>query len=234
MKLREKKKKLAELFDNAKALQETNGLDFLSLFITVVQRIPRYILLLNDLIKNTPAADKEHKRLSRAIELISSIAQDINERKAAFEDLNELGRLASDIASLPIKLNEPGRRIIYSAALTCRSASADKFKEAKCWLFSDSVIVTVQTCGLMGALTRKSWKLIFFAFLKSTRVTDLQRENVISIEAKGSVLELQVDNPQLWVTKLSEAIAAVAPKLKDKQSKSVLASFSGKSFFGKK
>src|SRR3989338_1326342 len=66
-KIRKDKKQVEEVFANAKVLKETNGLDFFSLFITIVQRMPRYLLLLQDLLKNTPSDGKEHQLLAKAI-----------------------------------------------------------------------------------------------------------------------------------------------------------------------
>eukprot|EP00727_Mastigamoeba_balamuthi_P007063 m51a1_g2978 putative domain containing protein (498) ;mRNA; r:715402-717045 len=49
-----------------------------SLLITPVQRIPRYILLLQDILSHTSADDPQHAKLSKALNLLSEIAAEVN------------------------------------------------------------------------------------------------------------------------------------------------------------
>lgn len=56
----DKKGPFAQFLINAKTRPECMGLDFLALLITPVQRILRYKLLLEDLIKHTPNDHPDH------------------------------------------------------------------------------------------------------------------------------------------------------------------------------
>lgn len=215
MKIRKQKKEVAELFDNARVLQETNGLDFFSLFITIVQRLPRYVLMLQDLAKHVPTTEREHKLLTQAIATISTAAQEINERKAAFEDMNALGRLSADIAALPFKLNKPGRRIVESGELQARHGTSAGFKNCKFWLFNDSLLLARQQTALLGKPS-KPWKLVHFSFLAKSEFVSAG-EDIVSIEAvKTKPVQVRVSGASAdWITKMYLARSRAPKKLKD-------------------
>lgn len=52
-----------------------------SLLITPVQRIPRYVLLLQDLLKHTEVSHPDFPHLTKALELVKNIAMSINDTK---------------------------------------------------------------------------------------------------------------------------------------------------------
>ena len=61
--------------------QEMLGQNLESLLMTPVQRIPRYVLLLTDLLKSTPNQHPDKQNLAGALEFISELAEYINEKK---------------------------------------------------------------------------------------------------------------------------------------------------------
>lgn len=195
-KLRKKKKQVDEVFDNAKGLKETNGLDFFSLFITIVQRLPRYVLLLQDLLKHTSAEDKEHRLLSKALTTLSACAAEINERKAAYESMNELVRLAASIGAVPIKLDTPGRRIMEAAEVhASHHQKTSASKDAKYWLFNDCIIFARRQPAVLEALG-KPWKVIHFSFLFQTEfIDDNAAQNIVRIESSTVKKPLFVQAP---------------------------------------
>src|SRR3989338_5631090 len=69
-----------------KAVPECRGLDVLSLLIQPVQRIPRYVMLLSDLLKCNGPQHPHMARLSEARDKMSAIADKINTEKAAAEN----------------------------------------------------------------------------------------------------------------------------------------------------
>jgi hypothetical protein len=194
-KLRKEKKQLEEVFDNARVLKETNGLDFFSLYITIVQRLPRYLLLLEDLRKHTPDSEKEYQLLNKAITNLSTAATEINERKAAFESMNELAQLANEIGALPIKLDTPGRRLVASDELraTHGKKKPSEFSPARFWLFNDCVVVARR--NLLGAIA-KPWKVIHFSFLVETEfIEEDAAQNIVRIEASSLKKPLRIVVP---------------------------------------
>lgn len=73
----------AHAFLSACELQKgCGGLDLRSLLIQPVQRIPRYRLLLSEILKYTTRDDPERPKLQRALELVMQVAATINDNIA--------------------------------------------------------------------------------------------------------------------------------------------------------
>eukprot|EP01123_Difflugia_compressa_P001337 TRINITY_DN11529_c0_g1_i1.p1 TRINITY_DN11529_c0_g1~~TRINITY_DN11529_c0_g1_i1.p1 ORF type:complete len:104 (-),score=7.37 TRINITY_DN11529_c0_g1_i1:128-439(-) len=56
--------------------------------ITVIQRLPRYVLLLTDLIKNTKSDHPDYPGLSRALEILKAGVHHVNSKKKKWNSLN--------------------------------------------------------------------------------------------------------------------------------------------------
>lgn len=68
----------------------TAFLSFESKLIVPVQRIPRYQLLLRDLIKHTPEEHPDRQQLEQALDKIEEIGAYVNERQRHYEGLNKV------------------------------------------------------------------------------------------------------------------------------------------------
>jgi len=71
--------------------------DITAFLIQPVQRIPRYILLLSDLIKHTSSDHIDYDDLSDALEKIKHVAEFINESKRDSENMMKLNQLQSQL-----------------------------------------------------------------------------------------------------------------------------------------
>lgn len=105
--------------DVRKNLQERGNLDLMSYLIMPVQRIPRYVLLLRELKKNTPTEHQHYEELQEAIEKVQRIASHINESRREMENMSALLRLRETIHGLPehLVLFEPHRHLIKEAKM---------------------------------------------------------------------------------------------------------------------
>lgn len=83
-----------------------------SYLIMPVQRIPRYRMLLSDLIKATPPTHAEHKVLSSALHEIESIAAHINEKRRQHEGQKVLVMLQHLIPDRFQTIIKPPRRYL--------------------------------------------------------------------------------------------------------------------------
>lgn len=82
--------KFAEFIVKTKEIPEVRGLDLLSYLIMPVQRIPRYILLVQDLIKHTPPEHPDRKLLDLALVKTKGSADRLNEDKRQAERVNKV------------------------------------------------------------------------------------------------------------------------------------------------
>jgi len=67
--------------EKQKLSPESNQLDFASFLIMPIQRIPRYVLLLQDLFKHTRKSHPDYVSLKSALEKMRQVAGYVNEKK---------------------------------------------------------------------------------------------------------------------------------------------------------
>lgn len=126
---------------HAKAVEEAKGMNLNSYLITPIQRVPRYKLLLTEVLKYSDESHPDTAQLKVALEEISKAAQLINEavRKEEFrEGLKEL----EDRFTSKLTLDAPNREFFFEGLLTkvCRRDS----KPFLFFLFSDLLVYGVE------------------------------------------------------------------------------------------
>jgi len=96
----EKNKKKApfkELLDLNFMDPRGKGLDLSSFLIQPVQRLPRYELLLKDLIKNTEHTHGDYQDLCDGMQRVVKVTTHINEKKREKESVNQVAKLKSQL-----------------------------------------------------------------------------------------------------------------------------------------
>ena len=108
------------------AKKEEVGFDIMSYLIMPVQRIPRYVMLLEDMLKHTWDDHCDREAIGSALDKISGVAAEVNEAKRRAEDMNKVLEVQDSISSLlsGIKkdaglttLVDPARRYIRQGRL---------------------------------------------------------------------------------------------------------------------
>jgi hypothetical protein len=62
----------------------------MDLVVLPIQRIPRYVLLLEDMARSTPLRHPDYQPLITALEKMKTVAQYVNERKRDSENLQNV------------------------------------------------------------------------------------------------------------------------------------------------
>ncbi|CAL1543406.1 unnamed protein product [Lymnaea stagnalis] len=119
---------------------EVMGLKLNALLITPVQRIPRYKMLLEELLKNTPNQHHDYISLSEAAEKIAEIASHINEHIRQNENFMKMLAIQRSFDSSAPKLLAPGRQFIKEGPLKKVSRKGGKSYERMFFLFSDILL----------------------------------------------------------------------------------------------
>lgn len=114
----------------------SRGQNIQSLLITPVQRIPRYLLLLESLLSRTPEAHPDHALLAGAVKLVRGIASELNESKRNHDDAKLMFAIALHIDPPVDDLIEPHRRLLLDAVLL----DVARQKPYRFVLFSDLLI----------------------------------------------------------------------------------------------
>lgn len=66
--------------------------------VTPIQRIPRYLLLLKDLLNHTPANHPDHPKLCIVLPKMEEVANYINNEKSKFDDITTILNLSQVIS----------------------------------------------------------------------------------------------------------------------------------------
>ena len=132
--------KLQQL-ENEKCLDPFN-----SYVILPVQRIPRYRLMLQELIKTVPQGHKERSKLDDALNKILEIGVLVNENKRKMENqliLNQLFKqLKYPFGMKPFKLNPSTKFIKFGILSMYDEAAKSKCRTVNVFLFNDAIIFT--------------------------------------------------------------------------------------------
>ena len=67
------------------ALEKCNGMDINSYLVLPIQRIPRYVMLLEQMYKYTPETHPDHDDLGQVVVDIRDVADYVNDKKRAAE-----------------------------------------------------------------------------------------------------------------------------------------------------
>ncbi|GAC98618.1 hypothetical protein PHSY_006212 [Pseudozyma hubeiensis SY62] len=123
------------------------GLGFQAHLLTIVQRIPRYKLLVDDLLKSTPETHPDHVDLVRAGHMIEQVASYINENVRQHEMVLTMLGLQKSLQGLTEPLVAPGRALIKRGTLmkTCRR----NIQPREFFLFTDCLIYASPISGSM-------------------------------------------------------------------------------------
>jgi len=121
---------------------ETKSLDLLSFLIMPVQRIPRYILLLGDLLKNTPKEHSDYKETETALQKTKEIAEYLNEGKRRAENASKVVAIQDSLIGLDEELVKEGRYFVREGSLIKKKKNASDY--IYIFLLSDVLLYCVQ------------------------------------------------------------------------------------------
>ncbi|PBK98864.1 hypothetical protein ARMGADRAFT_481939 [Armillaria gallica] len=107
--------------------------------LTIVQRCPRYLLLLKDLIERTAPDDPEHAQLTAVHTLVSKITQSLNSSLHTHAQTLSLLALQKTTPNLPFQLISPGRTLLKRGSLL-QIERSEPPREREFLLFSDCLI----------------------------------------------------------------------------------------------
>ncbi|KAL0481640.1 RacGEF [Acrasis kona] len=141
----EKNKKLRAVLDKQRDLMQSMTLrnsDLESFMIVPIQRIPRYQLLLKDLLKTYEESESDFEKVKKTVFDIGNIADYCNEKRREFEQSARMMQIISDL-----KLEDfisPNRRFLHEEVSTNMTVSRnEESKSEKCdvYIFNDAVVI---------------------------------------------------------------------------------------------
>eukprot|EP00026_Physarum_polycephalum_P000728 Phypoly_transcript_00729.p1 GENE.Phypoly_transcript_00729~~Phypoly_transcript_00729.p1 ORF type:complete len:1185 (+),score=285.31 Phypoly_transcript_00729:47-3601(+) len=133
--------KFSAFIEKMRSASECNGLSFASFLIQPIQRLPRYVLLLQDLLKYTTAKHADYAQLSKALQKMKDVADYVNERKREAENLTQVLAIQAKLTGKFENLAEPHRRYVRRGILAMFDEKAN-MKSFFFFLFNDTLVYT--------------------------------------------------------------------------------------------
>eukprot|EP00027_Filamoeba_sp_ATCC50430_P015669 CAMPEP_0168566246 /NCGR_PEP_ID=MMETSP0413-20121227/14312_1 /TAXON_ID=136452 /ORGANISM="Filamoeba nolandi, Strain NC-AS-23-1" /LENGTH=847 /DNA_ID=CAMNT_0008598243 /DNA_START=54 /DNA_END=2597 /DNA_ORIENTATION=- len=117
--LKEKNKRFKEFLGALEFSPRLQGLGLQAFLILPVQRIPRYVLLLQDLLKHTVSAHPDFNNLHSALRTMKELADYINANKNDADEINKILALQDRLLNWPtnVSLVQPRRKLIREGTL---------------------------------------------------------------------------------------------------------------------
>lgn len=134
-------KKFLQLVDNCKE-NSASPLSLTDFLIMPIQRIPRYVMLLQELVKYTDEGHPDYVDINAALGKIKEIAAYLNEKKREAENREKIVEINEKISGLPAALPAPSRKFLREGALT--SVLKGKKNKSMAFLFNDLLVIVDQ------------------------------------------------------------------------------------------
>eukprot|EP01117_Protostelium_nocturnum_P020073 TRINITY_DN887_c0_g1_i1.p1 TRINITY_DN887_c0_g1~~TRINITY_DN887_c0_g1_i1.p1 ORF type:complete len:1736 (-),score=672.97 TRINITY_DN887_c0_g1_i1:47-5254(-) len=156
-----------------------------SLLILPVQRMPRYIMLLSEILKNTREDHPDHADLKLAVEQVSLTTNLLNEKKRQADNNTKIREIEESIEPNPGHLGAPGRSLILEGEFV--EVVKNQRIPIHIFLFSDLLILTRPPKKFKNSSSKH--KMIKMEHLRHVNVTDANGEECgFTIEIGGNVV----------------------------------------------
>eukprot|EP01119_Soliformovum_irregulare_P016467 TRINITY_DN4763_c0_g1_i2.p1 TRINITY_DN4763_c0_g1~~TRINITY_DN4763_c0_g1_i2.p1 ORF type:complete len:1139 (+),score=324.80 TRINITY_DN4763_c0_g1_i2:493-3417(+) len=151
--LKKQSQEVANFLENTK--KKCQYKDIQSLLIQPIQRLPRYVLLLQELKEATPSNHPDHDPLELAFVKMKVVADYVNEKKREAEDMNSVLIIQDQITypfSEPEPLIQPHRRFIKQEGVI-QLSKKNEHKVRTLFLFNDLLLLVrkVKGDGALGS-----------------------------------------------------------------------------------
>ncbi|XP_004347833.1 hypothetical protein CAOG_04008 [Capsaspora owczarzaki ATCC 30864] len=171
------------------ARPECKSFGLKEIMLTPIQRIPRYKLLLDDLVKHTEKEHPDFDTLRKAVEAMKALAQYLNEAKREAEMRREMLDITERIRDCPMLIT-PNRKFLAEfdmEELTLKSTDGSRSRafrvksDCQVFLFDDIVVITKRSGANSSgneksktALDKKALKKVTFESMMSVAEISLK------------------------------------------------------------
>lgn len=81
--------------------------------ILPVQRVTRYVLLLQDLLKNTETTHPDYGNIVQALDMVRRLSAEVNEAKRKEESMTKLFQIQKEVENCPVRLRPTWARAVH-------------------------------------------------------------------------------------------------------------------------
>jgi len=130
-------KEFRKFVDNLDYSPKLNGLCFESLQILPVQRIPRYVLLIETMLNNTPSDHSDKVLLKQCLDQLKELADDLNKEKMKSDNYEKYREILDKLDNYPDDFLKNDQRVFIKAGSMYVNKDKMKF-----FLFDDTLLLT--------------------------------------------------------------------------------------------
>ena len=183
-----------------------------ALLIAPIQRIPRYKLLLDDIVKNTPRYHPDKDNLMESRTQIDSIAWYINDQIKEYEHSKMMIDIQKSLTGGLPKIIKPDRKLVKQGNLMKVNKSGGHAQPRYVILFSDMLmyckIKGSLQAGLLDLPKPDALEVCCVLPLKHTMVEEVVGKGVFTIKCQTESLILYSPNTEDsdWVDQIQRAI----------------------------
>eukprot|EP01105_Mastigella_eilhardi_P018003 TRINITY_DN4156_c0_g1_i5.p2 TRINITY_DN4156_c0_g1~~TRINITY_DN4156_c0_g1_i5.p2 ORF type:complete len:788 (-),score=209.63 TRINITY_DN4156_c0_g1_i5:77-2440(-) len=150
---------IARHWEETRQNPQCKGLDIHSFLILPIQRLPRYVLLLTDLLRRTPEDHEDFSDLSKALHETRSVAEFVNQKKREAENMTEVYNIQQVLSGTPEDLTAPHRRFVKRGMLFERLEDKPLvFYGRAVFLFNDLLILSAPKSEITSTIKCKKGK----------------------------------------------------------------------------
>ncbi|KAJ3411349.1 hypothetical protein HDV05_002370 [Chytridiales sp. JEL 0842] len=199
----------ADFLESIPQMPECRGLRFDAFLIMPIQRVPRYKLLLQELLRHTPQTHPDHVPLTKAVELISHVAESLNEKVRQHAMFIEMLYIQRSLVGFKEVLLVPGRNLLHKGLVTKICRKTDQVRQL--FLFSDILIYTSPLLrNIMGEEQFLFHRKLPLHLSRVEDVPDTEEfKNMFQIVGPEKSIAMYAGSQaekQLWISAISGAI----------------------------
>ncbi|KAI8919188.1 hypothetical protein DFJ77DRAFT_265578 [Powellomyces hirtus] len=184
------------------------------LLISPVQRPPRYLLMLKELLKRTTESHPDHANLTIAVRRVERTVQVINERKKRHGMMKQM---QDSLIGNPINLITPGRFLTHSGTLhelnEASTGPQDIRQERTMFLFNDILVCTADVGTSETKTFKFAWALpiadMISVFEEADQSIKVSWKHGISWGVK-ILYGTSVEDHKLWFHTLAHSLRNIA------------------------
>lgn len=185
--------------------------------IRPVQRIPRYYLLLQDLVKHTSKDHPDYANLFAAAQKVQAVAEYMNVKKKEAENIMKVTEIQEMIDGEYEPLAKPHRRFAKEGQLQEVTKGTTRKVSVVLFLFNDLLVVT-KPQGSSFLSRNKAPRLLFYTMFQLAGTQTISLENtsvflnafqILRTKSKRSitVLASSPEAKEEWLTAINQEIA---------------------------
>jgi len=123
--------------------REDVNLKLVSILIFPIQRVPRYILLIQDLLKHTSPDHPDYHNLEQALEVMNKTGNYINESKREAENASKLAEINQSLKGKHPAFQRAGRYFLFETAVTLSPDGSEKNQQhGMLYIATDMLLIT--------------------------------------------------------------------------------------------